>query len=66
MFDSDLDLLDDSIPDVAQYASEKHSSASPTSVPPHANKDDRKAELERRREERRQVYIKNIQLIGSI
>ncbi|KAG2207471.1 hypothetical protein INT47_004219 [Mucor saturninus] len=50
----DLDLLDNSISDVAQYASEKHSSASPTSVPPHANKDDRKAELERRREERRQ------------
>lgn len=55
MFNPDLDLLDDSSTDVAQYASEKINSASPSLIPPQAAKDDRKAELERRREERRQV-----------
>lgn len=57
----DLDLLDDSSSEtyVAQYASEKFNGASPPSIPPQANKDDRKAELERRREERRQVKKNN-------
>lgn len=48
-----MDLLDDDSSEInnAQYAAEIPSRDSPTS----ANKDDRKAELERRREERRQV-----------
>lgn len=54
----DLDLLvDDSSSEshVAQHAAEAHNNTSPALIPTQVNKDDRKAELERRREERRQV-----------